>query len=143
MHLRQLGFLCMIVVGVNVGMSQARADDALYQALGGEAGLTKIVDETIDLSLADKRISATFEDTNIPRLKQRITLQLCQLTGGPCQYPGRKMGPSHAHLHLTNAHFNAVVEDLQIAMDHAGIPFRTQNKLLAILAPMQRDVVTR
>ena len=41
------------------------------------------------------------------------------------------------------ADFNALVEDLQIAMDRKGIPFRSQNKLLAVLAPMHREVITR
>jgi hemoglobin len=35
------------------------------------------------------------------------------------------------------------VEDLQRGMDTAGIPFRVQNRLLARLAPMHQDVVTR
>jgi hemoglobin len=51
----------------------------------------------------------------------------------------------HAHkgLHLDTAQFDALVEDLELAMDKYDIPFRTQNRLLAILAPMERDVVTR
>jgi hemoglobin len=46
-------------------------------------------------------------------------------------------------LHLTNADFNAVVEDLQSAMDNCNIPFATQNRFLARLAPYQHQVVTR
>jgi hemoglobin len=39
--------------------------------------------------------------------------------------------------------FNILVEYLQAAMDHERVPFRAQNRLLAKLAPMQRDVVER
>jgi hemoglobin len=53
------------------------------------------------------------------------------------------MSQAHKGLHLTNADFNALVEDLQSGMDKAGVPFATQNRLLARLAPMHRDVVTR
>jgi hemoglobin len=53
------------------------------------------------------------------------------------------MAATHKGLHLHNADFNAVVEDLQKAMDALSIPFPTQNRLLARLAPMQRDIVTR
>jgi hemoglobin len=35
------------------------------------------------------------------------------------------------------------VENLQWAMDKEGVAFRAQNRLLAILAPMHRTVVTR
>ena len=37
----------------------------------------------------------------------------------------------------------ALVEGLQDGMDSAGVPFRTQNRLLVLLAPMKRDIVTR
>ena len=121
----------------------AHAADTLYEALGSLDGITKIVSDCIDLSVADPRIAETFDDTNIVRLKKLIVDQICALTGGPCQYKARNMQSSHKHLKLTNAHFNAMVEDLQIAMDRSNIPMRTQNRLLAILAPMQRDVVSR
>ena len=49
----------------------------------------------------------------------------------------------HQGLKLSNADFNALVEDLQLAMDKNGIPSRTQNRLLALLAPMQRETVSR
>jgi hemoglobin len=65
------------------------------------------------------------------------------LTGGPCRYEGRAMDRAHASLQLTNRDFNALAEDLQIAMERARIPFAVQNRLLAILAPMQREIVTR
>ena len=42
----------------------------------------------------------------------------------------------------TGADFNALVEVLQAAMDAQGIPYAAQNRLLALLAPMHRDVIT-
>jgi hemoglobin len=46
-------------------------------------------------------------------------------------------------MHLTEADFNALVEDTQLAMDEIGIPYATQNRLLARLAPYEREVVTK
>jgi len=45
------------------------------------------------------------------------------------------MTAAHKGLHLTNADFNAVVEDLQVAMNECDILFATQNRFLARLAP--------
>ncbi len=53
------------------------------------------------------------------------------------------MKTSHKDMGLQDADFNALVENLQKAMDQEGVPFRAQNRLLAKLAPMQRSVVTR
>lgn len=115
----------------------------LFEALGGMAGITRIVDRTIELGLVNPRIADTFDNTNIERLKRLIARQFCVLSGGPCEPRRRRMHDAHAHLGLTTTHFNALVEDLQQAMDEQGIPFRTQNRLLAMLAPMYREIVTR
>ena len=42
---------------------------------------------------------------------------------------------------ITKSNFNALVEVLQQSMDAQGIAFGTQNKLLAKLAPMHRDII--
>ncbi|GIX10245.1 group 1 truncated hemoglobin [Elioraea sp.] len=115
----------------------------LFERLGGMAGITRIVDRMVELGLADPRIAEAFDNTNIDRLKGLIARQFCTLTGGPCAPRRRSMYAAHAHLGLTTFHFNALVEDLQQAMDEEGIPFHTQNRLLAILAPMHREIVTR
>ena len=52
------------------------------------------------------------------------------------------MKDAHADLKITRADFNALVEVLQQAMREAGIPSATQNRLLALLAPMHREIVT-
>jgi hemoglobin len=124
--------------------SAARAaDDALYHALGGWETIAQFAAEAVDLALADERIKDTFSESNIPRIKAKLAEQFCMLAGGPCTYTGIAIRKTHAPLKLTNAQFNAMVEDLQTAMEHAGVPYRAQNKLLSLLAPMQREIVTR
>ncbi len=113
----------------------------LYDDLGERAGLTRIVDGMLRRALLDPRIKETFDDANVERLQGLLMLHLCVVTGGPCRYPGRDMKTAHADLHLAPRHFNAMVENLQDAMDAEGVPFRTQNRLLALLAPMHRDIV--
>jgi hemoglobin len=115
----------------------------LYDDLGGHAGLTVIIGDMIDTAVADPRTADKLDNIAIPRLKQRIVEQVCELTGGPCHFHGISMKGAHAYLHLHDRHFNAMVEDLQNAMDKAGVPFATQNRLLAILAPMHRDIVSQ
>ena len=119
----------------------ARAE--LYDDLGGQAGMQAIVDHAIQRWLADPRVGPTFADTNMDRFRRLITDQLCQVAGGPCRYAGRTMAAAHRGLDLTRAQFNAVAEDLQDAMEDSGVAYHTQNRLLAKLAPMQRDMVAQ
>ena len=46
-------------------------------------------------------------------------------------------------LGLQPSDMGAMVENLQIAMSEEGVAFAAQNRFLAKLAPMRRDVVVR
>ena len=131
-----LGFLLLTA-------APAFAEDTLFADMGGQAGIDRIVDASVDNYLADGRIKAIFDESNIDRIRAEFKVQFCQVAGGPCTYTGHDMTAAHKGLHLINANFNAVVEDLQLAMDKAGIAFATQNRFLARLAPMQHQVVTK
>ena len=120
-----------------------RAEDTLYSDMGGQPGINKIADVSVDNYLADPRIKDIFSESNIDRIRAELKDQFCVIAGGPCRYTGHSMEATHKGLHLTNANFNALVEDLQSAMDSCNIPFATQNRFLARLAPMQHQVVTR
>jgi hemoglobin len=119
------------------------ADDTLFADMGGQDGIDKIVDSSVDNYLADARIKAIFDESNMDRIRAEFKVQFCQVAGGPCDYKGHDMAAAHKGLHLTNADFNAVVEDLQDAMNKVGVPFATQNRFLARLAPMQHQVVSK
>ncbi|GAB2492669.1 group I truncated hemoglobin [Arenimonas alkanexedens] len=115
---------------------------ALYEQFGGRAGIEALVEELLVRILDDARINAAFAETDIVNFNDRLVEQICVEVGGPCVYTGRSMAESHAGLGVTEADFNALVEDLQAAMDARGIPFRAQNQLLRRLAPMHRDIVS-
>ncbi|MES2128596.1 MAG: group 1 truncated hemoglobin [Pseudomonadota bacterium] len=123
--------------------AQAPADDTVYRGLGGQAGIGKLVASFIPLIQADPRIKDFFTDVDIAHLSAKLAEQICVLAGGPCVYKGKDMTTIHDGLNITNAHFNALAEDLQIAMEKNGIASAVQNKLVAKLAPMQREIVTK
>lgn len=118
-------------------------DEDLYEVFGGEAGVSRIVDHLVERSLNDPRIADIFAASDLVRLRRTLKEQFCFILAGPCDYTGMDMASSHKDHGITNREFNALVENLQLAMNAEGVPFRAQNKLLAALAPMQKDVVTR
>lgn len=117
--------------------------DAMWKAFHGQAGVDRVVDELVDLSLKDPRIKEIFESHDMVRLRRTLKEQFCYILNGGCTYTGRTMSAVHKDLGVQNADFNALVEHLQIAMDHEKIAFRDQNRFLAKLAPMQRHAVER
>jgi hemoglobin len=124
-------------------ISPAVAEDTLFADMGGQPVIDRLADASMEAYLADPRIAPIFSESNTDRIRAEFRVQFCQVAGGPCQYTGHDMVAAHKGLRLTNADFNALVEDLQGAMTKVGIGFATQNRFLARLAPMQRDVVTK
>ena len=124
-----------------LAVQPARAADTLYDSLGGQPGVEQIARNAVAIYLTDPRIREDFDNINPDRIRTRLAEQICQLAAGPCTYHGRSMKDAHAGLQLTDAKFNAVAEGMQVAMKQAGVPYWTQNRLMALIAPMHRDIV--
>ena len=116
------------------------ASDDLYLQLGKEPGIEAIVDEFL-YALADSEIVLPlFAHTNIERFREQFAIQLCAVSGGPCDYTGDSMASTHRGMNINRAQFNAVVSDLIQAMERRGVPTGAQNALLARLAPMYGQI---
>jgi len=118
-------------------------DTRTFEAFHGVEGIRRIVNDTIDRSAADPRIAEIFISHDLLRIKRTLSEQICYVLGGPCTYTGRDMATAHRDLGVQTRDFNILVEHLREAMSRERVPFPAQNRLLAILAPMHRDVVAR
>lgn len=117
--------------------------EGMAHAFGGQDGIRRITDRLVDLNTADPRISAIFEGHDMVRLRRTLFEQFCYILNAGCSYTGRDMRGSHSGLGTTRGDMNALVENLQTAMREEGVGFRAQNRFLAKLAPMSRDVIER
>lgn len=133
----------LLLSGLLASVSPPMAQATLFDDLGGQPGVSAIVDRAVARWLADPRVGPTFADTNMTRFRHLLNEQLCAVAEGPCRYTGKDMAAAHRGLDLHRNQFNALAEDLQDAMEELGIAYHTQNRLIARLAPMQRDVVTQ
>lgn len=143
MALPKIALVATLLSALLAGCASAPAsrEATLYERLGGEAGIAAITEGLLVRSADDPRIREDFAEADIVNLYERLVEHLCALTGGPCTYGGRDMKAAHVGLGLTEADFNALVENLVDAMTERGVPIAAQNELLAILAPMRGDVI--
>ena len=132
----------LLLAGASFAQQTYAADDQLYKAFGEKAGLVAIMDDFMVRLVADPRTGPHYRPANQQRIKEQLVEQLCALGGGPCVYKGADMKSSHANLDIKKSDFHALVELLQQSMDAKGVPFRKQNEMLALLAPMNRDIIT-
>lgn len=137
-------FILIVMLIAGIGAADAQSgDDSLYQAFGQKAGIQRLMEDFVPRLKADPRIGSFFKEVNTKHLVTQLTDQLCLVSGGPCAYEGVPMKQAHAELGIAKKDFNALVELLQDSMDAKGIPFAAQNRMLARLAPMHRDIVTQ
>ncbi|ROZ86894.1 group 1 truncated hemoglobin [Pseudomonas neustonica] len=136
--------LSLLFLGLAGCMTSAPpANDSLYQDLGSQAGINRVVEGLLYRIADDPRIVHHFADTDIARLQEKLQEQICVEAGGPCEYTGDSMEQVHAGFVINETDFNALVEDLIAAMDEEGIPVRVQNRLLQRLVPMRDDIIYR
>ena len=117
------------------------AGTAMWRAFHGGAGVARIVDDLVARNVADPRIGDIFKAQDLVRLRRTLNEQLCYILNGGCTYSGRTMRAAHADMGIQQADMAALVENLQAAMRRERVDFGAQNRLLAKLAPMHRDIV--
>ena len=126
--------------------AQQLTGNSLYDQLGGQVGIVAVMNSFIENVAGDDRINGFFADLppqRIARLKELLIQQVSAASGGPVRYTGRDMKSTHAGMGITTADFNALVEDLVLALNTNNVPEPAQRMLLGALAPLAGDIVER
>jgi hemoglobin len=150
--MRTLALALAFAVALPVAVPVAAAADhheaapakSLYERLGGYDALAAVTDDFIGRLGGDQRLGRFFsghsKDT-LTRIRQLVVDQLCAATGGPCAYIGRDMKRTHEGLGITKADWDASVAHFVASLDSFGVPAREKAELLAIVAPLEKDIV--
>jgi len=139
-----VGAVAVMLMACSSSMESGKttmAQPSLYERLGGKPAITAVVDDFVGNVAGDTRINKRFANADIPRLKSRLVDQVCEATGGPCKYTGANMRDAHKGMNITDAEFNALVEDLVKSLDKFKVPAKEKNELLGALGGMKGDIV--
>ncbi|HMH51351.1 MAG TPA: group 1 truncated hemoglobin [Candidatus Acidoferrum sp.] len=138
-----VGAVAVMLMACSSSMESGKsmAEPSLYERLGGKPAITAVVDDFVGNVANDTRINKRFANADIPRLKARLVDQVCEATGGPCKYTGASMRDAHTGMNITDAEFNALVEDLVKSLDKFKVPAKEKNELLGALGGMKGDIV--
>jgi hemoglobin len=122
-------------------VSSAAGGATLYQRLGGRDVIDAFV-ATFVLNVGrDPRIQLRFLFTDLDSLRGHLSAQICEAAGGPCKYSGKPMKSGHAGMHVRDAEFDAMAEDLAAALKSHGIGPQEQKELMAAIGSMRVDIV--
>lgn len=114
---------------------------SLYERLGGEPGLRKIVNDILDKNFNNPLIGHYFRNIDMGKLKQLVFEFFSMGIGGPHQYTGRDMRSSHAAMKISDEDFESGNDDVLQVLEENGIGEAEQNEMIAILNSMKGDVV--
>jgi hemoglobin len=113
-----------------------------YDAVGGGAAISAVVDRFYQLVIADPRLAPFFEGVDMPALKRHQVFLVSQVMGGPVEYTGRELGDAHADLHISGDDFTAVVEHLVAALKEFDVPPDIIDRVVTALAATRPDIVS-
>ncbi|HEX7600417.1 MAG TPA: group 1 truncated hemoglobin [Polyangiaceae bacterium] len=120
--------------------------DSLFNRLGGEPAVDAAVDIFYRKVLADPRISAYFDATDMDAQRGKQKAFLTMAFGGPSPYQGKDLRTAHAGLvarGLSDPHFDAVARHLGATLAELGVAAPLIGEVLAIAGSTRDDVLGR
>jgi hemoglobin len=126
---------------------QTQGKPSLYDRLGGVYNISTVVDDLIDRVMEDPRLNANprvdeaHHRVSAAGFKFLVIEQLCEAAGGPQRYSGRPMGDSHRHLMISEAEWQAFMDDVQHTLDRFDVPQPEQEELRAIVESTHEAIV--
>ena len=128
---------------------QATMKKSLYERIGGEPALTKVVDEFVAKAGANPKVNFTrngkfaASEAAIKTLKMHLVNFLGGAFGGPQKYTGRSMKESHKGMAITQAEFDALAADLKAVLEANKVPQQEINETMKIAASTAPDIVEK
>lgn len=116
---------------------------SLYERIGGEAAVDAAVDLFYRKVLSDDRISKYFDTVDMDRQRAKQKAFLTFAFGGPNSYSGKDMRAAHAKLKLSEADFNAVMENLGNTLTELNVPGELIAEAAAIAMSVKNDVLNK
>ena len=113
----------------------------LYEKLGTELGVRKIVNDVLDKNANNPLIGYHFINTDMDKLKQLVFEFFSMGTGGPHKYTGRDMRTSHTGMHINETEWASATDDTVWALDTNGVGQAEKNEVIAILESLKGDIV--
>jgi hemoglobin len=114
---------------------------SLYERLGGQEGIQKVVDVFYDRVLADDSVNYFFKNTDMARQRRHQALFISFATGGPNNYTGGTMEKVHTGMNIQKEHFDTIVNHLVAALKKFDVSDADIQGVVAKIAPLEDDIV--
>lgn len=107
--------------------------DTIFQRIGGEEGMKKLIDFQYERVLIDPELRLFFLTSNIDKVKANSVAWLTKAFGGPDKYAGRDLKEVHKNMELNDRHFYLMKKHLVWAFYKCGANSFLIDKALDII----------
>ena len=121
--------------------------ETLWDRLGGEANVAKVVDDFVNTAGKDPKVNFFRDPTVTPskeqvaELKKSLVEFVSSATGGPLKYTGKSMKEAHKGMKITDAEFDALAADLKAALEKNGAKPDDVKAVLGAVEGTRKDIV--
>src|SRR5262249_7778994 len=119
----------------------------LWDRLGGEANVKKVVDDFVTLAAVDPTVNFDrngnykLDEKKVGELKKLLVQFISSATGGPLKYEGKSMKDAHKGMGITDKEFDASIADLKKALELNGVKEAESKELVDIAQTTRKDIV--
>lgn len=121
----------------------------LWERLGGEEAVKKVVHDAIAALVKDPKINLTrngkypMTAANVARLEKLHVEFISAATGGPLKYSGLDMKTAHVGMTITAAEFDGVAAHIVATLKKHQVPQKEIDELVAIVSKSKKDIVEK
>ncbi|MGA7837162.1 MAG: group 1 truncated hemoglobin [Ignavibacteriaceae bacterium] len=123
------------------------AQPILFDRLGGNRGISNIVDDVVDAHMINPAIKERFihfrdQPERLKLIKQHIIEFFTAGSGGPANYSGKDMVTTHKGMNINSAEFISVVDDIMFVLNKHKIDEESKKDVLTILWSMKGMIIS-
>jgi hemoglobin len=147
--LLSLTFLfCVIIIAVQAQKPEKANSATLYDRLGGEDGITKIVDDVVEAHMNNPAIQVRFtpyidQPERLAVIKKHTVEFFSAGSGGPSVYSGKDMPTTHEGMKISPADYMCVIDDILMVLNKHKIDEESKKDVLAILWSLKGMIINK
>lgn len=115
----------------------------LFEKIGGMEAVNASVNIFYKKVIEDNSINHFFAGIDTTKQASKLKMFLAFAFGAPMAYDGKNMRESHAHMNLTEDHFNAVAGHLVSSLTELGVAQELIDEVVTIALSVKDDVLNR
>ncbi|MCZ4318998.1 group 1 truncated hemoglobin [Aequorivita viscosa] len=123
-------------------------EKTLFERLGGKAGISSIVDDTVAAHMENPAVNARFlpfkdQPERLALIKKHTVDFFSMGSGGPANYSGKDMLTTHTGMNISPAEYMHVMDDILLALDKNSISEDSKKDVLSILWSLKGMIISK